>query len=206
MALVQNPIIGRARNKFGNAIFSTWRGKNTLRTKPLEVANPNTILQQRNRLRLRYLSERAAQFQKTISFVFASVAIGVTERNVFTSRNYPNFSDLPDTSPAAVSFQLGQLKLSLENAPANTITSVSSTGFEIDISAIPAAERPNWVFVRYTFDNVLSDRNWGNYFSREERENQSGTIVTFTIPAPQAWIVVAYNKITRRSTQIAENI
>ena len=42
MAIVQNPITGRTKKKFGNAVFSKQFGKNTLRSKPLEVKNPKT--------------------------------------------------------------------------------------------------------------------------------------------------------------------
>lgn len=37
MAIVQNPITGRSRNKFGTAVFSKQYGKNTMRAKPLDV-------------------------------------------------------------------------------------------------------------------------------------------------------------------------
>jgi hypothetical protein len=33
MAVIQNPIIGRAKNKFANAIFTTWKGKNIIKSK-----------------------------------------------------------------------------------------------------------------------------------------------------------------------------
>jgi hypothetical protein len=37
MAIVQNPIIGRASGKFGTAVFSTLFGQNILRSAPVEV-------------------------------------------------------------------------------------------------------------------------------------------------------------------------
>lgn len=42
MAIVQNPLIGRSQNKLGGTVFSTWKGKNVLKGKPLTVANPRT--------------------------------------------------------------------------------------------------------------------------------------------------------------------
>lgn len=42
MAIIQNPIVGRAKQKFANSIFSTWYGRNVLRSKPLEVRNPRS--------------------------------------------------------------------------------------------------------------------------------------------------------------------
>jgi len=45
MAIVQNPITGRTRNKFGTAVFSKQFGLNTMRTKPEGMKNPNTPAQ-----------------------------------------------------------------------------------------------------------------------------------------------------------------
>ena len=45
MAIVQNPITGRTRKKFGTAVFSKQFDQNTMRTKPLEVKNPRTAAQ-----------------------------------------------------------------------------------------------------------------------------------------------------------------
>jgi hypothetical protein len=49
MAIVQNPITGRTKKKFGNAVFSKQFGKNTLRTLPIEVKNPKTPAQVKQR-------------------------------------------------------------------------------------------------------------------------------------------------------------
>jgi hypothetical protein len=45
MAIVQNPITGRTRKKFGTAVFSKIFEVNTMRTKPIEVKNPRTEAQ-----------------------------------------------------------------------------------------------------------------------------------------------------------------
>lgn len=49
MAVVQNPIIGRARGKFGPAIFQTVYQKNILRSKPLLYRDPASPAQQLQR-------------------------------------------------------------------------------------------------------------------------------------------------------------
>lgn len=46
MAITQNPIIGRAKGKFGTAIFTTLFGQNILKSMPVTVRNPNTPAQQ----------------------------------------------------------------------------------------------------------------------------------------------------------------
>ncbi len=42
MAIVQNPITGKSRKKFGTAVFSKHYEQNTMRTKPFQVKNPRT--------------------------------------------------------------------------------------------------------------------------------------------------------------------
>tara|TARA_R110000868_G_C10906200_1_gene764629 strand:- start:688 stop:1317 length:630 start_codon:yes stop_codon:yes gene_type:complete len=42
MAIVQNTLIGRANGRVGNAVFTTWKGRNILKQKPEIVANPRT--------------------------------------------------------------------------------------------------------------------------------------------------------------------
>ena len=59
MAVVQNPIIGRARGKFGPAIFQTVYQKNILRSKPLIYRDPASPAQQLQR----------AKFQLATSFI-----------------------------------------------------------------------------------------------------------------------------------------
>jgi hypothetical protein len=87
MAIVQNPIIGRAKNKFAGAIFATQYGKNTLRSKPISVHNPKTTgqLMQRMRFNLFIALERLV-----LGFIrtgFKQVAVGMSSANVFVKEN-----------------------------------------------------------------------------------------------------------------------
>ena len=45
MAISQNPITGRMRQKMSNVVFSTVFGQNVVRSKPLTVRNPKTSAQ-----------------------------------------------------------------------------------------------------------------------------------------------------------------
>lgn len=90
MAVVQNPIIGRARNKMGGVIFQTWKGKNVLRSKPLTVANPKTQGQmaQRNKL-----SEAVKIYRETSGAVqlgYVQQAVGMSQYNAFVSEVMKN--------------------------------------------------------------------------------------------------------------------
>jgi len=52
IAIVENPIIGRARKSFGSAVFSRQSGHNTMRARPLKVRDPKTPAQIRYRRKL----------------------------------------------------------------------------------------------------------------------------------------------------------
>ena len=49
MAISQNPITGRMRQKMSNVVFSTVFGQNVVRSKPLTVRNPKTTAQMNHR-------------------------------------------------------------------------------------------------------------------------------------------------------------
>lgn len=56
MAVTQNPLIGRSRQSAGGMTFTTWRGRNVIKTKPLTVADPKTERQVANRAAMRVLN------------------------------------------------------------------------------------------------------------------------------------------------------
>lgn len=85
MAVVQNPIIGRAKQKFGNAIFSTWKGINTLRTLPLSVGNPKSAAQKLQRMKLALAVMLYRYFPGIIKIGYSSQAIKQSEYNAFIS-------------------------------------------------------------------------------------------------------------------------
>jgi hypothetical protein len=100
MAIVQNPITGRTKKKFGTAVFSKQFGKNTMRTKPTEVHNPKTQLQLQQRSKFSLMVELSRMFLGFLRVGFKQVAIGMSQFNVFMKSNigniitgvYPNYS------------------------------------------------------------------------------------------------------------------
>lgn len=87
MAIVQNPVTGRSKNAFANAIFTTILGKNVMRSRPLSVANPRTQAQQNARLLLALLSKTGKRFAKYIERGLSESAVGMYPRNLFTKLN-----------------------------------------------------------------------------------------------------------------------
>ena len=100
MAIVQNPITGRTKKKFGTAVFSKQFGKNTMRTRPIEVRNPKTLPQKQQRSKFALMVELARMFMGFIRIGFKQVAIGMSQFNMFMKSNiydvitgvYPNYA------------------------------------------------------------------------------------------------------------------
>jgi hypothetical protein len=100
MAIVQNPITGRTKKKFGTAVFSKQFGKNTMRTKPVEVRNPKTQLQKEQRTKFALMVELSRMFLGFIRLGFKQVAISMSQFNMFMKSNiydvitgvYPNYA------------------------------------------------------------------------------------------------------------------
>ena len=49
MAVTQNTHIGRSKNAFATAVFTTWKGRNVMKGKPISVHNPDTPAQKKQR-------------------------------------------------------------------------------------------------------------------------------------------------------------
>lgn len=87
MAIVQNPITGRTKQKFGTAVFSKQFSKNTMRTKPMEVKNPRTPDQvnQRNKFSLMVAEGRTLLPMLKVSFL--SMTTEMSAFNAFIKNN-----------------------------------------------------------------------------------------------------------------------
>jgi hypothetical protein len=87
-AVVQNPIIGRAFGKLANTVFSKWKNLNTLRSKPVQVANPDTPAQQMRRGMLSTLVEFGRGFISMLRIGFDGFHFKWTALNAFIRYNY----------------------------------------------------------------------------------------------------------------------
>lgn len=89
MAVIQNPVIGRAKQQAGGMVFSTWKGKNVMRAKPIAVANPKTEAQEIQRAKIAYLAKFAASLRPMYEIGLKSEAVGQSEWNAFSKNNLP---------------------------------------------------------------------------------------------------------------------
>ena len=97
MAIVQNPITGRTRKKFGTAVFSKHYEKNTMRSSPIQVSNPRTEGQVRQR----------SKFAQTVDLIRQVLPI-VNDAYSYTLKNMS-----PDSIPVIITKGLMNTPVSL---------------------------------------------------------------------------------------------
>lgn len=90
MAVVQNTLIGRARGRVGNVVFSTHKGQNILKQKPEIVANPRTASQQLARARFTALLAIGLLLRPILPIGFRQFGGRVSWLNKFMSMNSSN--------------------------------------------------------------------------------------------------------------------
>lgn len=98
MAITQNTLIGRTSGRVGNAVFSTWKGRNVLKQKAETVANPRTILQQMNRLRFTTLLNIGKSLQPIITYGFLELKKFTWLNNFMRINSYTEFLEWDDTN------------------------------------------------------------------------------------------------------------
>lgn len=102
MAITQNTLIGRTSGRVGNAVFSTWKGRNVLKQKAETVANPRTILQQMNRLRFTTLLNIGKSLQPIITYGFSELKKYTWLNNFMRINSYTDFLTWDDVTQSWV--------------------------------------------------------------------------------------------------------
>ena len=126
MSVVQNTLIGRSRQAIGNAVFTTWKGINVLKSKPISVENPNTINQQ---MRRSALSQTVAFFRAISNVVlvgFKELAVGKSEYNAFSSEMLRVSFDY--TAPPVATIQANSILISKGTIATQPITTSTASG------------------------------------------------------------------------------
>jgi hypothetical protein len=90
MAIVQNPITGRTRKKFGTAVFSKHYENNTMRSKPIQVANPKTEGQVRQRSKFAQTVDLIRQVLPVVNDAYSNTLKNMSPFNKIVSLNIKN--------------------------------------------------------------------------------------------------------------------
>lgn len=202
MAVVQNPIIGRAKNKFSNAVFTTWIGKNVLRSKPLSVSNPRTERQLVNRARIANLAYLAKQFRTVIQETLRSLRQGQTQYNAFARINYPSYA--PFAIGAAIETFLApeQILVSTNTLDISDVV-LDQVGEELNFSQWPVSRRENTNLTVISFLNSPSAHVANLDIVVENRgENLSQVMPINKASGAACYIVVLRDIRTGANTQL----
>jgi len=183
MAIVQNPITGRSKKKFGTAVFSKQFGKNTMRTKPIEVKNPKTLKQKQQRSKFSLMVELSRMMLGFIRIGFKQVAIGMSAFNMFMKNNIKDV--ITGVYPAyTIDFtKLIVTKGTLTGADAGTATAVA--GHKVTIG---------WTDNSGTGDALATDKAMQliiNYDKRQvaiDTTTKTRTDATNQITVPPSWV------------------
>ena len=103
MAIVQNTLIGKTKQSVGGTTFTTWKGRNVLKSKAIAVSNPKTPAQVMQRNRFSACVALWVLMRSALSLSFSRLAGDVTPANKFTSLNVKNF-DGSSNDPLVCSF------------------------------------------------------------------------------------------------------
>ncbi len=90
MAIVQNPITGRTRKKFGTAVFSKHYEQNTMRTRPMQVSNPRTEGQVKQRSKFALTVDLIRQVLPVVNDAYSGTLKNMSPFNKIVSLNSKN--------------------------------------------------------------------------------------------------------------------
>jgi len=173
MAISQNPITGRMRQKMSNVVFSTVFGQNVVRSKPLTVRNPQTTKQVNHR---DYFT-KVVQLCKILKKVE-----GVAKRSSRTGRNpkmsaysylvkgFMNAENRTSTpyKPIWPNVDIGPGDIGLTNLSYNITDTTLNVTWDEDILPINGAATDNlrlividWATMEYHIVPIASQRGYG---------------------------------------------
>lgn len=99
MAIVQIPLLGRARRSAGEMTFTKWKDKNVLKNKASQVANPNTVNQQMRRGMFNQLVTFGRMFLPVFDLGFIAYRNTMSQFNAAIKYNYGVYVQ-PGVAPA----------------------------------------------------------------------------------------------------------
>lgn len=128
MSVLQNPIVGRMKQKIGGVVMSTWKGINVMRGKPLTVANPKTDKQLMRRSALRQIVAIARIIVAALDLGFKEQAVKKSAFNAFCGFNLRNAFDY--SAPPAATLVPGDILVAQGTiTPTLMTTQVANLGF-----------------------------------------------------------------------------
>lgn len=132
MAIVQIPLLGRARKSAGEMTFTKWKDKNVLKNKASNVANPDTVNQQMRRGMFAQLVVIARNYLPVLDIGFIAYRGVMSQFNAFIKYNYGTFV-AAGTAPA---FSVVPADMIISKGPLTptTITSITAVNASANVT------------------------------------------------------------------------
>lgn len=178
MAIVENPIIGTAKNAFSTVIYQHYFNKNIIRSKPLIYHDANTPAQQNIRNYMKNLTSAGRNFTELLKYNLVNIYDNVNYWNAFNKLNF-NSSFIDEFGNKKISFDLlkfstGTLNSinldSIENVGNNTLRFIFS-----DISNLRAS------YTSYLLQILIYDEISNNYTYTSFLDAKNNLIFDFSI-------------------------
>lgn len=122
LTIVQNTLIGRSKQSIGNATFTTWKGKNVLKSKPISVENPQTDGQVTQRLKMTGIVLLFRSVAAAVALGFKERAVGMSEYNAFVKNNIIPATTI--TLPSTITYNYSAIYMSMGTISPTDMTSV----------------------------------------------------------------------------------
>ena len=182
MTKVQNPIIGRSRGSAGGMTFSKSLGKNIMRAKAFEVANPKTAAQTTQRNFFTQVSEMIQNFNpEQLRALFPKMPKGITRRNAL----FRQVSQENETVASVKKVKTTDI-LSLGNAPmmqmGTTTATISNGVVSVELDATLKANTD--VKDNYFVVVVVNDTKAQMVFPASNEKVETGTL---DVSVPTTW-------------------
>jgi len=183
MAIVQNPVIGRAYGSVGGIVFSKIFGKNTMRSKPLGVKYSKSDTQVIQRNKFTVAVELGRSILGTIRYGFQQMAVGKSAFNAFISYTTKNATTVTELEAAIDYTKIVVADGTLEGVIGLTATAVTLNKVDLD-----------WTDNSGQGDALATDISAYvllNTTKKEELTNNIGAVrdaETQSIEVPEEWI------------------
>lgn len=198
MAVTQNPHIGRSKNAFATAVFTTWKGRNVMKGKPISVHNPDTPAQKKQRSAFGATVQLWTRELSGHKRGFNSYASRMTEVNAFVQNNINSSVSATPTGDIVTDFN----KLVLSQGPLAQAVDLDATltagVITINFDDNPANYLPNQSSSDQLSVAVIVQESTGaftvsNFIDAAEREDGAYVVPgTFLTPVGGNVYVVAY--------------
>lgn len=198
MAVTQNPHIGRSKNAFATAVFTTWKGRNVMKGKPISVHNPDTPAQKKQRSAFGATVQLWTRELSGHKRGFNSYASRMTEVNAFVQKNINSSVAANPAGDIITDFT----KLVLSEGPLPQAKDINVTASSGTYNVSWDGDSPDLLPNQALSDRLslavitqLSDGTFtvNNYLDVTDRESSSYQIPdTYAIPAGGNVYVVAY--------------